>query len=156
VESAFLLQELEADYDGWALHTHVPGLLTLSPLLPEGVRVCVWCKRWVPFHKGVGVAHAWEPVLVKACRRRPGPEGDRPVVRDWLDTMPTFSKGVAGAKPPEVCAWIFELAGLEYEDELVDLFPGSGAVTKAWEEWSRQPELPSGGSAQTSIEEALP
>lgn len=142
VDPEALLSRLESGlWEGWALHTHQAGLLYLAPLLPEGVRVCIWAKRWVPFHKGVGVAHAWEPVLVKPCRKRSGPEGDRPVVRDWLDTMPTFSTGVAGAKPALVCQWVFELAGLEPEDELDDLYPGSGAVQEAWASWQRAPQL---------------
>lgn len=140
VDHPELLLRLQA-YDGWLLHTHVPGLLMLAPLLPPGVRVCAWVKKWAAFKKGVGVAYAWEPVLVLPARKRPGPEGGRPMVRDWLATMPTFQTGVAGAKPPELCYWLFEVAGLEPSDALIDLYPGSGAVAEAWAVWRRSPQL---------------
>ena len=39
---------------------------------------------------------------------------------------------VIGAKPAAVCRWIFGLLGAAPGDTLDDLFPGSGAVTKAW------------------------
>ena len=146
-----LYSQLQDDWDGWALHTHQAGLLELAPFLPEEVRVCIWAKKWTPFHKGVGVAHAWEPVLVKPVRKRPGPEGERPIVRDWLATMPAMATGVAGAKPPEVCRWVFELAGLEPGDELADLYPGSGAVTEAWEGWSQAPTIQWAGPVQEEL-----
>ena len=39
---------------------------------------------------------------------------------------------VIGAKPAAVCRWIFGLLGAAPGDTLDDLFPGSGAVTRAW------------------------
>jgi hypothetical protein len=36
---------------------------------------------------------------------------------------------------------MFDLLGLGPDDDLVDLFPGSGAVSEAWESWRRQPNL---------------
>jgi len=39
---------------------------------------------------------------------------------------------VIGAKPAAVCHWIFDLLGAAPGDTLDDLFPGSGAVTRAW------------------------
>ena len=44
-------------------------------------------------------------------------------------------RGFVGRKPPEFCYWLFEVLGLQRGDELVDLFPGSGAVQRAWQEW---------------------
>ena len=37
-----------------------------------------------------------------------------------------------GAKPAAVCRWIFELLGAGPADTLDDLYPGSGAVSRAW------------------------
>jgi len=39
---------------------------------------------------------------------------------------------VVGAKPAAVCRWIFTLLGAAPGDMLDDLFPGSGAVGRAW------------------------
>jgi len=44
-------------------------------------------------------------------------------------------KGFTGSKPEKVCHWMFDLMGLRPDDELVDLFSGSGAVAKAWAAW---------------------
>lgn len=39
---------------------------------------------------------------------------------------------VIGAKPAAFCRWIFDLLGAQPGDTLDDLFPGSGAITRAW------------------------
>lgn len=52
----------------------------------------------------------------------------------------TLPGRVIGAKPAEVCRWIFGLLGAASGDILDDLFPGSGAVTRAWAAYtSRDP-----------------
>ena len=56
-----------------------------------------------------------------------------------LDTLPGR---VIGAKPAAVCRWIFELLGAGPGDILDDLFPGSGAVTRAWAAYTRSPDPP--------------
>jgi hypothetical protein len=38
--------------------------------------------------------------------------------------------------------WIFEVLNMQADDDFDDVFPGSGAVTRAWESWKRQPKLP--------------
>lgn len=45
-------------------------------------------------------------------------------------------------KPPEFSVWMFRLLGARRGDELVDLFPGSGAVTRAWERYTAPPGSP--------------
>jgi hypothetical protein len=77
--------------------------------------------------------YAWEPVALVGARK-----GDRPhpTVRDWLVTFPV--KGFFGAKPPEFTMWILDCLGVTEEDEFVDMFYGSGAVTKAYESWRTQ------------------
>ena len=52
-----------------------------------------------------------------------------------------------GAKPEKVCHWAFELLGARPEDELVDLFPGTGAVTEAWRTWRGLFSLPESAAA---------
>lgn len=39
---------------------------------------------------------------------------------------------VIGAKPAAFCYWLFRLLGARRGDELHDLFPGSGGVSRAW------------------------
>jgi hypothetical protein len=39
---------------------------------------------------------------------------------------------VHGAKPAAFCWWLFDLLGALPGDDLVDLFPGSGGVARAW------------------------
>jgi len=52
-----------------------------------------------------------------------------------LDTLPGR---VIGAKPAAVCRWIFTLLGAGPGDTLDDLFPGSGAVGRAWAAYTAQ------------------
>lgn len=40
---------------------------------------------------------------------------------------------VTGAKPAAFCRWLFDLLGAQAGDQLVDLFPGSGGVSRAWD-----------------------
>lgn len=57
-------------------------------------------------------------------------------MRDYCAVVvPLGRASVAGQKPPAFCFWIFELLNLRPEDEFHDLFPGSGAVGRAWEKW---------------------
>jgi hypothetical protein len=49
---------------------------------------------------------------------------------------------VIGAKPAAVCRWIFTLLGAAPGDTLDDLFPGSGAVSRAWAAYTRQEPSP--------------
>lgn len=133
VDHAALVARLLADFDGFVLHTHVPGLRELLPLCPASVRVMSWVKPFAAFKRNIPVAYAWEPVLVKAARKPVVTK--RIVMRDWVSCSITLKKGLAGVKPETVCRWAFEVVGAEPDDELVDLYPGSGAVTRAWEAW---------------------
>lgn len=143
VDHRALLVKLTSEYDGWLLHT---ASTTLGDVLAiardEGIddfRIMAWVKPFAAFKRNVPVAYAWEPVLVKPVRK-PVVSG-RMVMRDWLAESITLRRGLSGAKPERVCHWLFEVAGLEPDDELVDLFPGSGAVTRAWESWRSQLRL---------------
>ena len=50
----------------------------------------------------------------------------------------TLKRGLTGVKPERVCQWLFEVMGCDRDDTLVDLFPGSSAVGRAWEAWRAQ------------------
>jgi hypothetical protein len=94
-----------------------------------------WVKPFAAYKRNVSVAYAWEPVIVKACRK-PVVSG-RVVMRDFISERITMERGLSGAKPERVCHWAFEVLGMQADDELHDLFPGTGAVTRAWETWRR-------------------
>ena len=49
-----------------------------------------------------------------------------------VSAVTTLPGRVIGAKPAAVCRWIFDLLGAGPGDTLDDLFPGSGAISRAW------------------------
>lgn len=136
VDHAELVARLVAEFpDGWALSTSSVGLRTVLPLCPESARVLAWVKPFAVFKPNVGLAYAWEPVIFSGGRKR---TRTQPTARDWVSANVTLRRGMVGAKPEAFCAWLFECWNARPDDELVDLFPGSGAVTAAWDSWRRQ------------------
>lgn len=134
-----LIERLCGEFpDGWAMSLHSPALRTILPLCPDDVRVMAWVKPFASFKPNVRVAYAWEPIIVRGGRKR---SKERDTVRDWIACGITLKRGFTGAKPAEVGFWLFEVLGMNAEDELADLFPGSGAVTEAWDAWKRQIRL---------------
>jgi len=143
VDHAELIQRLEDEFDGWVLHasatTH--SMAILAPLVEKtGASWMSWVKGFAAFKRNVPVAYAWEPVIIKAARKPV--VSKRQVNRDWIQESITLKRGLTGAKPEAVCHWAFELLGARPEDELHDLFPGTGAVTKAWQTWQGKFTLP--------------
>lgn len=137
VDHGALLDQLAADYpDGWALSTSSRSLgyvITLLEARQLEYRVGVWTfPRSRPLD---GVPNrAFEPVIFA---------GGRPLaagvhVRDHVHAaQPRALPGqVIGAKPSEFAWWLFTWLGAMSHDELVDLFPGSGAVGRAWRRWT--------------------
>lgn len=135
VDHAELVARLEANFDGWILHAAATpkSLAILAPLAEQaGARWCSWVKGFAAFKRNVPVAYAWEPVIIKAARK-PVVSGRIKPLRDWVECP--IRKGLTGAKPETVCHWAFEVVGAHPDDELVDLFPGTGTVTKHWALW---------------------
>ena len=132
VDHPALIQSLTQNYDGWALSCSSPSLRYLLPICPDGVRVMAWVKPFAIFKPNVNPAYAWEPVLLWGGRRR---TREQKTVRDWVSANITLRKGLVGVKPQAFIFWLFEVLGMQPEDEFSDLFPGSGAVTAAWLEW---------------------
>jgi hypothetical protein len=137
VDHRELALTLATQYDGWALSTSAAALPEVIGYLAEagahGTRLLAWVKHTVTV--------SWEPVIVCPARK---PEG----VRDWIQVEPDSYQWrekpesyVIGQKPEAFCMWLFEWLGAEADDELDDLFPGSGNVGKAWEKWQAQPGL---------------
>lgn len=148
----YKLLESTAQYDGWVLHLSsptLPEILGYATELKLEYRIMAWTKTWCTFRRNVPVAYAWEPILVHEARR-PVVDPQRPVVmRDWYACRMAMRKGLTGAKPAELCHWLFCVLGAEPTDELIDVFPGSGAVTDAWKTWTgtwiTQPDTLFGG-----------
>jgi hypothetical protein len=131
-----LINRLNDEFpDGWAMSCSSPSLRILLPMCPFDVRVGAWVKPFAVFKPNVPVAYAWEPVIFRGGRRRSRKE---PTVRDWVSCSITLRRGLTGVKPREVCRWIFDLLGAAPGDTLDDLFPGTGAVTTAWNEQQHQ------------------
>jgi hypothetical protein len=126
--------------DGWALSASSPSLRHLLPLCPDDVRLGPWCKSFGAFKKGVRPAYMWEPVIFRGGRNPSNGHPHEPPVKGGQQTTPkdfivepiTLKRGLTGAKPEKVCFWIFDMLNMRVDDELVDLFPGSGAVSEAW------------------------
>jgi len=139
-----LIAQLERDYpDGWALSASSPSLASILPLCPATVRVCAWVKPFAAFKANVGVAYAWEPVIVCGGRKR---ERIEPTVRDWLAESITLRRGLTGAKPERFCRWILSVLNAQPGDEVVDIFPGTGVMGRVWEQWQRFPMTDVGGN----------
>lgn len=132
VDHVALIKELEA-YDAWALSCSTPSLKILLPLCPARARVGAWVKPFCAFKKGINPAYAWEAVIFIPTGRNG--RGEIRTIRDWVSANIAIKKGLIGAKPPEFCGWLFELLGMNSEDEFFDLFPGTGIVTSSWEIW---------------------
>ena len=120
------------NYDGWALSCSSPSLKEILSYCSTDIRIGAWVKPFASFKPNVNPAYAWEPVIFWGGRNR---GRDIPTLRDWVSANITMRKGLSGVKPRAFCFWIFEMLGCEHDDELIDLYPGSGAVTDAWNEW---------------------
>lgn len=137
-----LLNRLTCSYDGWALSTSALALRDILPSCPPGSRVAAWFRGERPTRSYLPLS-AWEPVIYYGSRRDVS-------ARDWHDTSRvdvrrldalichgrprlTDTRRVIGAKPAPFCAWLFSLLGLGPDDELDDLYPGSGGVALAWQ-----------------------
>lgn len=144
VDHVALIKRLNDEFDGWILHAAATptSMAILAPLIePTGARWMAWVKGFAAFKRNVSVAYAWEPVIVKQARKPV--VSKRLVMRDWVECPITLRRGLTGAKPEKVCHWAFEMVGARPEDDLHDLFVGTGAVTQAWQSWKKLFSLPS-------------
>ena len=124
-----LLEQLVRDYDGWAIATSPDGLDAYRPI-PPGCSVLAWVKpNAVP--GGHRLRQTWEAVIVYVPPTRRGRE--RGMVPTHLIAAPP-AKRFAGAKPEAWTRWVLDALGFDPAlDDVDDLFPGSGAVTRVVE-----------------------
>lgn len=137
---ALIQRALASGYKGFALSLSVSllSLKTIINALPEELlqptsggpppaRLCSWRKPHAVPAATRGAHNTWEGLLVVGGRRL------APGIPDSLQALPARGWGhLPGRKPIRFCAWLFNLLGMLPGDELVDVFPGSGAVGRAW------------------------
>jgi hypothetical protein len=132
-----LIWRLFADYpDGWALSASAPSLHVLLPLCGARVRIAAWAKSFCAFKRGVRPAYGWEPVLFHGGRNPgyghphppPPKDGKQTTPKDFIIEPITLKKGLTGAKPAKVCAWILDLLNVQPGDTVDDLYPGTGIM----------------------------
>ena len=125
-----------ATYDGWALSTSaaaLPAVLAQAVAQDLPVRVASWMRGARPHATARYPVNAWEPVIyVPLPSRSPGARRVD-ALQHGVSPMSTLPSRVTGAKPAAFCRWIFDLVGATADDELCDLFPGSGIVSATWE-----------------------
>jgi hypothetical protein len=144
-----LMRRLHDEYpDGWALSLSERSLRTLLPMCPEEARVAAWCTDRPRYAgKAVPVRRHFEPVIF--CGGRPYSDtGNR--TADYIVTrqeplpagQPRYAMDKAairdgstfvGRKPAAFSLWLLDLLGWLPGDRIDDLFPGTGAVQRAWE-----------------------
>jgi len=132
VDQEGLINKMTTFYQCWALSCSSSSLKRLLAWCPSDVRIAAWVKPFCIYKPNVNPAYAWEPVIYWHPRKR---ERYISTVRDWVSVNITLRKGLTGAKPPEFCLWLFELLGLTEDDELDDLYPGTGIVSKCWDDY---------------------
>lgn len=155
VDHAALVARLVDQFpDGWALSTSAEALPAVLALCPPEARVAAWVRGERPTVSYRPLS-AWEPVIYVGGRayatavesRRTDALVAGPAVRT------TDPRRCIGAKPAAFCYWLFDLLGALPGDELVDLFPGSGGVARAW---ARYASRSGGDGAPQSLGEPRP
>lgn len=154
-EHVRLMEQLERDYpDGWALSTNVGSLRALLRDAPPRALVASWIRGSMRMRREVSVLRGWEPVIysVPVAPRCKGMFGAA------IDHVAAFTnqhttEGFVGAKPRAFGLWVCKLLGLggHPDDEFVDLFPGSGAVTRAWQDYRATAIALRSGGTQGSL-----
>lgn len=134
VDHLELIDKLQANFpDGWALSTSSDALQHVLALCPPTVRVASWHRR-IRHVRSKWPMLSWEPLIVM---------GGRPyqtqTVHPVLDRLTyegryaSYPGALIGMKPPEFSVWLFRQLNACRGDDVVDLFPGSGAVGRAWQ-----------------------
>lgn len=137
VDHRQLIARLMRDFpEGWALSTSERGLRLVLPLCPPTYRLGVWTKPHRPPPATKGIHNVTEFVIVHAGRQLP------PGRPNHLHAHAARRGGTTpGRKPLAFCGWMFGLLGLRPGDELHDLFPGTGVVSRAWRECGGSPRV---------------
>jgi hypothetical protein len=149
VDHKELLERLYHEFpDGWALSASMMSLWDLIPMIPKSwkCRIAAWTKSYTGRPMDIALrrpAYAWEPVIWRGGRKLP----PKTFLRDWVSENNIAAspghrphkvgKQFPGAKPDGFCYWLFDLLNMRSADTFVDLFPGTGRVTRAWEHYKK-------------------
>ncbi len=135
---ALIARLVEEFPDGWALSTSSKTLVPLIKFSPNDVRILSWSTVNPRFPPVKGFVSAWQPCILRGGR------GVQGIVTDMVvENLPIgLHNHFTGGKPESYCFWLFRCLGALPGDDLVDLFPGSGAVARAWDKFQRQMTLP--------------
>lgn len=132
VDHAQLVADLSG-FDGWALSTSALALPHVLASCPPGTRVAAWHRGERPTRSRWPL-NAWEPVIYSGGRRVVSDVDARRV--DSLvyraGVRRTDPDRVIGAKPAVFARWVFDLLGALPGDHFIDVFPGSGGMSRAW------------------------
>lgn len=124
-----LMEQLESEYDGWAIATAHDGIPVYGAL-PRCARIAIWHRP----NAGAGasrIKNTWEPVIFRPPTDRLSSRLLGGQVPDLL-RCPAPRIGFAGAKPVEWTRWVLDLLGYQDGiDTVFDVFPGSGMVANA-------------------------
>lgn len=135
VDHVALIASLKASgYDGWALScaVDIPSLRIIFNELPDDARLCPWVKPGSAPPSSRGIHNMWEGLIVVGGRQEP------PGKCDWLRAQPArFGGDLPGRKSIAFIAFLWRMLGARPGDALMDLFPGTGIVGRAWENLSR-------------------
>ena len=142
VDHESLVVRLITEYPhGWALSTSSVGLPIVLDCIPRAgrrafmreLRIGIW-NRGSRSSKSYYARDAWEALVVHGGR--PVELGPRDKLDNVLTAFPRTFRSmpgrVVGAKPPAFSVWMFKMLGAMRGDQLDDLYPGSGQVTRAW------------------------
>jgi hypothetical protein len=135
-----LVKHLDANYDGFAIALTHHSLNVYLKHLAIGTaslyRVMAWIKP-VSAPSANRIRSAWEPVIIKTPEKRKGYTTKYARISDYLIQSPP-KNGFKGEKPEQWTYWVLNAMGYDLDDEIDDLFLGSGAVTKAIKKYKEQ------------------
>ena len=146
-----LIDRLRSEFpDGWALSLSSTSLGRILPLCGSDIRIGAWVKTFCAFKRNVRPAYAWEPVIFAGGRNPsrghshppPPKNGKATTPKDFIAEPITLRKGLTGAKPERVCGWICDLLGVTPGDTMIDLFVGTGAMTRVAADRTARSEQP--------------
>jgi hypothetical protein len=133
---AALLVELLDTRDGFAIATSPDGISAYG-LLPAPMRIMAWIKpNATPgSHR---LTSKWEAVLLYPPAGRRSSRTSFGAMSDVL-TASAPRRGFPGAKPIEWTMWVLDALSYDpFDDEVCDLFHGSGAVAEGVEAWIKR------------------
>lgn len=135
-----LIKHLDQNYDGFAIALTNHSLDIYLSEIKIGTatlyRVMAWVKP-MSAPSANRIRNAWEPVIIKTPEIRKGYTTKFARINDYLIESPPRN-GFKGQKPKKWTYWVLDAMGVDKDDEIEDLFIGSGAVTQAINDYKKE------------------